>query len=157
MSEFEFTSSVCRVDGGVQPHALPIPHEVSEVLWAEGFKRLLVKFNDRELRRGLQGSRDIGSHIVVGLALLKEMGVREGDEILVSVKPDPDPDRIDVCDELLIAFEQDLPAKERWDTLALGKQRGLAYHVGSAKQEGTRIKRALDVAMKLRTRTLHGD
>lgn len=153
----EFVSRVYRVDGGVQPHALPVPDNFAETLWADGVKRLLVSVNGYELRRALQGSRELGSHIVIGLQFLKEMGVKEGDEVAVRLRPDSNPDQIDICDELMIVLEQDPDAKSRWDGLTKGKQRSLAYHVGGAKQEGIRIKRALDIAMKLRTRTLHGD
>ncbi len=141
----------------MQPHALPVPGDFAEKLWDDGVKRLIVSVNGYKLRRALQGSRELGSHIVVGLQLLKKMGVEEGDEVTVSLQPDSNPDQIDICDELMIVLEQDSDAKSRWDGLTKGKQRSLAYHVGEAKQEGTRIKRALDVAMKLRTRTLHGD
>ncbi len=78
-------------------------------------------------------------------------------ELTVTIEPDPEPNAIDVCDEFLIALEQDPDAMERWEELTPGKQRSLAHHVSSAKREETRIKRALDLAMKLRTRTLHGD
>ncbi len=157
MKAFEFVSQVVRVDGAMEPHGVPVPDEVSESLREAGIGRLLVRINGYEMRRGLQGSRAFGSHLVVGLSLLKEAGVKLGDQVSVVIEPDPDPDSIDICDELLIALEQDPDAKKRWDELSPGKRRGIAYHVSSAKREDTRIKRALDMAMKLRTRTLYGD
>ncbi|MEM9160053.1 MAG: YdeI/OmpD-associated family protein [Verrucomicrobiota bacterium] len=157
MQSFEFESQVVRVEGSISPHAVPVPDEVAEVFWDSGTRRLLVRINGYEMRRGLQGSREFGSHLVVGLSLLKEVGVGLGDVVRVEMEADPNPDEVDVCDELLIALEQDEVARERWGELTPGKKRGLAYHVGSAKREETRIKRALDVAEKLRTRTLYGD
>ncbi len=109
------------------------------------------------MKRALQGGEANGSYLVVGLSLLKEAGVKLGDTVAVEVMPDPEPQEIDLCDEILIVLEQDEAAKARWDTLALGKRRGLAYHVATAKREETRIKRALDIARKLKTRSLHGD
>ena len=38
-----------------------------------------------------------------------------------------------------------------------GRQRGLAYYITSAKTTDTRLKRALEIAHKLRTHTLYGD
>ncbi len=141
----------------MNPHGIPVPDEVAVALRKAGVKRLLVAINGYELRRGLQGSRAFGSHLVVGLSLLKEAGAALGDTVSVVVEPDPEPDAVDVCDEFLIVLEQDPEAKERWETLTAGKQRGIALHVNSGKREETRIKRALDIAMKLRTRTLYGD
>ncbi|MBK1877526.1 YdeI/OmpD-associated family protein [Pelagicoccus mobilis] len=157
MQVYKFKSRVVRVDGAMNPHGIPIPDEVSEALWESATRRLLVRVNGYELRRGLQGSREFGSHIVVGLSLLREAGASLGDAVKVEVEADPNANGIDVCDELLIALEQDKAARDRWESLTLGKQRGLAYHVGSAKREETRIKRALDIAEKLRTGTLSGD
>jgi uncharacterized protein YdeI (YjbR/CyaY-like superfamily) len=88
---------------------------------------------------------------------LREMGVAEGDSVAVEIEPDPEPDRVDVCDELLIALEQDFEAKERWDSFTPGKQRSIELYVSGAKREETRIKRAVDIVEKIRTRTLHGD
>ncbi len=157
MHEYKFESYVCRVDGAMNPHGIPIPTEISDPLWEAGLKRLIVKINGYELRRGLQGSKETGSHIVVGMDLLKEAGVGTKGQVRVEIVPDPNPEEIEVPDELLLALEQDDSANNRWMSLALGKKRSIAYHVSSAKKEETRIRRALDIANKLRTGTLHGD
>lgn len=157
MCVYKFESRVVRVGGTMNPHGIPFPDSVAEELFQNSTKRLIVRINGYEMRRGLQGGAESGSHIVVGLSLLKEVGLELGDSVGVEVSQDPDPGAIDLCDELLIALDQDDAAKERWSQLSLGRQRSLAYHVGSAKREETRIRRALDIALKLRTRTLHGD
>ncbi len=152
-----FESVICRVEGAMQPHGIPIPDEVSEKFWKAGIKRLLVSINGYELRRGLQGSRELGSHLVVGKNLLKQAGVALDDKVSVILSVDPDPNYVEVCEEFLIALEQDAEAKERWEGLTPGMQRSLAHYVNGAKREETRVRRALEMAMKLRTRTLHGD
>lgn len=157
MLQYQFESYVRRVDGAMNPHGIPIPCEISDPLWEAGLKRLIVKINGYELRRGLQGSKEKGSHIVVGRDLLTEAGVGTEDKVRVEIAPDPNPEEIEVPDELLLALEQDDPANDRWMSLAPGKKRSIAYHVSSAKREDTRIKRVLDIANKLRTGTLHGD
>ncbi len=157
MHRYQFDSYVCRVDGAMNPHGIPVPDVVYEPLRKAGVKRLIVTINGYEMKRGLQGSREFGGHIVVGKQLLDKAGVAHDDKVRIVLKADPNPEQIDVPDELLISLEQDKEANRRWESLAPGKRRGLAYHVSSAKREETRIKRALDVAMKLRARTLHGD
>lgn len=157
MHRYKFESFVCRVDGAMNPHGIPVPDEVSELLRKAGVGRIVVKINGYELRRGLQGSKEFGSHIVVGLNLLKEAGLKIGETVCVECEPDPNPEQIDIPEELLIAIEQDGEASERWMSMSPGKKRSIAYHVSSAKREDTRIKRALDITMKLRTGTLYGN
>ncbi len=154
---YTFKSEVVRVEGAMNPHGVPVPDSVAESLRKAGTRRLIVRINGYTMKRGLQGSREYGSHLVVGLDLLKKAGAGLGSVVAVEIEVDPAPDEVDVCDELLIALEQDEAARERWETLTPGKQRGLAYHVSSAKREETRVKRALDIALKLRTNTLYGD
>ena len=48
-------------------------------------------------------------------------------------------------------------AAARFASLTPGRQRSLAYYVDSAKRDATRIRRALDLAHKLKTHTLYGD
>ena len=141
----------------MNPHGIPVPDELARHCRQEGISRLIVTLNGFRMRRGLQGSHELGSHFVVGLNLLEEAGVSPGDTVIIEVEPDPDPDQVDVCDELLIALEQDTEAKARWEALSPGKQRSIAHYVNGAKREETRIKRALEIATKLRTRTLYGD
>ncbi len=157
METFVFKSTVCRMDGGMQPHVIPVPNDVSEKIWQSENRRLIVGINGYELRRALQGSREFGSHIVIGRNLLKEVGVKIGDTVSISIRPDPDPDSVEICDEFLIVLEQDSEANERWEGLTPGMQRSIAHHVNGAKREETRVKRSLDIAMKLKTRTLHRD
>jgi len=141
----------------MNPHGIPVPDNVSATLRDSGVSRLIVTINGYSLRRALQGSKEFGSHIVVGLDLLRQAGAGLGDEVDVQIQQDPHPEHIDLCDELLIALEQDPEAMKKWESMTLGKKRSIAFHVSSAKREETRIKRALDIAMKLRTGSLHGD
>jgi uncharacterized protein YdeI (YjbR/CyaY-like superfamily) len=56
-----------------------------------------------------------------------------------------------------VALEQDEEAAARFYAMTRGRQRSLASYVTSAKREETRVKRAVELAHKLRTRTLYGD
>ena len=93
----------------------------------------------------------------MGVALLKELGLQYGDEIEVELCPDPDPDFVDLGEEFTEVLELDEEAAERFYGFTVGKKRGLAHYVNSAKRSETRIKRALEIAHKLKTYTLYGD
>ncbi|MEM0960990.1 MAG: YdeI/OmpD-associated family protein [Bacteroidota bacterium] len=61
----------------------------------------------------------------------------------VTVAEDPDPDRVDLPDELQAALDLDPVASAAWRALTPGRQRTLAYGVGRAKRPETRVRRAL--------------
>ena len=60
-------------------------------------------------------------------------------------------------EELEEVLRQDAEAFARWQTFTTGKKRSLALYVTTAKRIETRIKRALELAEKIRTNQLHSD
>lgn len=154
---FEFPAPVLRQPDGARYHYLPLPPDIAEAFEAAGVKRVVTQLNGRTIRRAIQGNRDGKRFLVFGLALLRDVGVSPEDLVILSIEPDPEPDRIDVPDELVEALAEDAEAGARFETMTTGQQRGLSYYVESAKRPETRIKRAAEIAYKLRTYTLHGD
>ena len=92
-----------------------------------------------------------------GIQIMKELGIVLGDELMISLDPDPDPDFVELGEEFTEVLELDEEAAARFFSFTPGKQRGLATYVNNAKREETRIKRALEIAHKLKTYTLYGD
>jgi hypothetical protein len=153
----QFHAPVLRLEEGLINHCLPVPDDAAAELLAGGSRRVLATLNGVTFRRAIIGRAD-GSHmLVVGEPLLREIGVRLGDMVEVRLEADPDPDRVDLCEEFLAVLEQDPEAAARFDGMTPGMQRSLALYVNTAKREETRIRRSLELARKLRTRTLHGD
>lgn len=155
--EFVFVTAVDRLNHSFGFHYLRVPDEVADALIASGSRRVIATINGFEVKRALQSSREAGQIIVVGLSILKEAGVELGHPVEVVLWPDPEPDRIDLCEEFETVLEQDPEAAERFFDMTPGMQRSIAMYANSAKRVETRIKRALELAHKLRTRTLHGD
>jgi hypothetical protein len=116
-----------------------------------------VSLNGHTLRRAIQGPKDGERYVLFGVPFLREAGVQEGDVVPIELYPDPDPDYIDLGDEFAEVLEMDEAAAARFYSMTPGRQRSLAYYVNSAKREETRIKRALELAHKLKTNTLYGD
>lgn len=138
-------------------HYLPIPDDIGEELWSSGVRRVIATLNGRAYRRALSGRKDGGRCLIVGEPLLKEIGARLNDMVDIILKADPDPDAVDICEEFSAVLKQDEAAAARFHSMSPGKQRSLVLYVTSAKREETRIKRALELARKLRTYTLSGD
>lgn len=152
-----FTATVVRLDSGARHHVIPVPEELAAKLKAAKARRLVVRINGQPLKRALQNHADGGSFILLGQPLLSELGLKRGSVVVVEIRPDPTPDRLDVPEEFALVLAQDAAARARWETFTVGRQRSLLYYVASAKQEATRIKRSVELATKIRAHTLHGD
>ncbi len=152
-----FPATVVRLETGMRYHALPVPDDVAAKFKAAGVRRLLATVNGHEWKRALQNHADGGSYIILGKDLLKACGLRIGSSALVTLAPDPEPGELEIPEPFALVLAQDAAARARWDTFPIGRRRSLLHHIASAKQESTQIKRSLELAEKIRTRTLYGD
>ena len=155
--DYHFAAPVLRLDDGFRYHYLPLPDDVADELQAEGVRRLTGTLNGHPFRRAIQGRRDGTRFLILGQSLLRDVGAGYGDTVAVVLRPDPDPDHVELGEELAAVLEQDEEAGARFYGLTPGRQRSLASYVTGAKRVETRVKRALELAHKLRTRTLYGD
>lgn len=138
-------------------HYLPVPDEVAHALREAGTRRVVGTLNGVPFRRALHGIGTGEFQFLIGQDVVREIGAAFGETVEVVVMPDPDPDYIEVPEELVAALDADPEAKDRWETFTVGQQRGYALHVSQAKRPTTREKRALDLAHKIRTYTLYED
>ncbi len=152
-----FSTRIERLETGMRYHVVPVPEEVSGSFLDAGHRRVLATINGHETRRAFQGPKDGGRYLVLGKAELKAAGVALGDVVTVSLVPDPEPDAIDLTPEFIEALKQDEAARERWESFPRGRQRSLAHYLTSPKRAETRLRRAIEIAEKLRTYTLYGD
>lgn len=137
-------------------HVVPVPAEVAEALLAAGTRRVVAVLNGHAVRRALT-SHDGGTVLMLGRDTLRAIGVAEGDTVFADVSPDPEPDRVDLGDEFEAALAADPEAAERFFSFTPGRQRSMAMYVTGAKRPETRVRRAFELAHKLRTHTLYGD
>lgn len=138
-------------------HYAPLPLDISDAFESAGVRRVIVTLNGLEIRRAIMGRKDGERHVLLGIPFLRKARIKEGDMAHLEIRRDPAPDTIDLGEEFTEVLEMDEEASERFYAMTPGKQRSLAYYVTSARREETRIKRALALAHKLRTHTLHGD
>ena len=151
----KFKSRIERIETGIRMHVIPVPAEVADKLRCTN--RVIISIHGVELKRAVQGKKSGSPYITVGKSQLTDLRLRLGSEVSVILKEDPNPTSIDFAAELLEALRQDAQAKQRWDTFTLGKQRSLNHYVATAKQEDTRIRRAVELVKKVRTHTLASD
>jgi len=152
-----FSAPVLVHVGGSTQHYVPVPDNVARAVFESGTRRLIVRLNGHRERRAMHNIRGIGSAIILSKRLMREITLTYGDFVDVELRVDPEPDFVEMCEELRIALEQDQEAAERFYAMTPGRRRSLAHYANSAKRVETRIKRSLELAYKLRTRTLSGD
>lgn len=155
---FRFTSQLVRLESALgKYHVLPVPDDVAAAWKAAKVRRLVGTIDGQPVKRALQSHADGGSFLILGRPLLQDIGLTLKSIARCEIGPDPKPDELDLPEELLAALEQDEEARVRWESFTLGRRRSLASYVISARQEPTRIKRALELTYKIRTQTLYGD
>lgn len=156
--EYDFPAPVLKMtDRNPAYHFLPVPPEIAEELVDAGTRRVIADLNGTEVRRYLFSHADGEWAIIVGLPKLREAGISPGDMVIVGLRPDPDPDHVEICEEFRVALEQDPEARDRFESFTTGKQRSLVHYINSAKRSSTRVRRSLQMCEKIRTRTLHSD
>lgn len=120
-------------------------------------KRVIMTGPDGEdLHRALQLRKDGYALIMLSKAVLKSWKKEVGDLVTVKIRPDDTEFGMPMPEEFKVTLEMDPEAAEAFNALNPGRKRGLLHYAGSPKTEASRIKRALELAEKLRTGTLHG-
>ena len=158
MAEHQFEDFLTKQDFGfLNHHYLTIPPEVADDFASRDVRRVIASFNGKEYRRAINGRKDGEKLLILGNSILRDLKLKMGDRVKVILRDDPNPDEIELGEEFEEVLEQDDEAAARWATFTPGKQRGLCYYINSGKRVETRIKRALEIAEKIRTHTLYGD
>ena len=154
---FRFASNVVRLEQGMPFHALPVP-DAAALAWKKAkVRRLIGTINGHPIKRALMNHAGSGSFLIVSRKLMKQAGIGLKTPALLAFRPDPAPDQLDVPAEFRLVLDQDPAARARWETFTTGRRRSLLVYITGAKTEPTRIKRAVELARKIRTHTLHGD
>lgn len=138
-------------------HIAPVPDEIAAAWKKAKVRRLVGTLNGVPVKRALQNHADGGSFIMLGRPLLKEAGAGPKSTVMFVLGPDPTPDELEVPAELVTALDHDPEAKARWDGFTVGRKRSLLHYVTSAKQEATRIRRAVELTRMLSSYGLSTD
>lgn len=155
MPEFdhEFIAPVLLTRGGMTPHKVPLPAEVGGPLGEAGVRRIVGTLDGEPFRLALHRSRDGFSFLALSRDRMRRLGLEAGALVEVALSADPDPDHVDLGDELAAALDADAGARAVWDGLTPGTRRALAHAVTSAKRPATRQGRAADLTGRLRDGT----
>lgn len=119
--EHEFLAPVLLTRGGVTPHKIPLPNEVAAPLREAKVRRIIGTLNGVPFRLALHRDRSEGfSFIALGKGRMKDLGVEQGALVEVSLSADPNPDHVDLGDELEAALNASPGGREVWEALTPG-------------------------------------
>lgn len=139
-------------------HCLVVPPAIAAEMKTRRLRRLIGTFNGVPFNLALQNrAGEAIRYLGLSRQTLRALKARAGDVIAVVCQPDETPDDIALAEELYEVFQLEPEAAARFYALTPGRRRSMAHYVSSAKGIDTRIKRALELAYKLRTNTLYGD
>lgn len=130
-----------------------VPQEIVDQLPAGSRIRTKGTVQGVEFALAIQNLGTGEKYFTTSKGLLKQAGLLEGQMAHFQFEL-ADPDELHVPVEMEEMLLQDIEAKSIWDTFTSGKKRSLLHYVSSAKSSDTRIKRALDLCMKMKTNTL---
>jgi hypothetical protein len=126
-----------------------VPLAVVEALGGKSLRRVTGTLNGHPIRLGLLPMSTGERYLMVNKDLCHAAGVQLGQRVCVSLAPDPDPDHVDLPQELAEALAAWPEAAAAFEAYSPSHRRGIAYHVSTAKQAGTRARRAVEIAERL--------
>jgi antitoxin component of MazEF toxin-antitoxin module len=128
-----------------------VPEEVVEALGGKAVKRVVCTLNGHQLRRGLLPMRTGERYLMVSKALRKELNLQPGTEVSVTVAADPNPDQVDLPEELVEGLAEWPEAEAAFQRLTPGRQRNLVHYIEQAKRPETRAQRVVNLLHQLAT------
>lgn len=150
------TEGYIRQTSGGRGHYLELDYKRAEQFIANHDKRVILRIGEHSYHRALQMRKDGYALITLSKSLLKENGIRVGDRIACRISKDESQYGMDFPGEFREVLAQDDEARTIFEALRPGLQRGVLHYVASAKSTDSRIKRALEIAEKMKTGRLHG-
>ena len=128
---------------------LVVPAGVLEALGSQAAKRVIATIHGRAWRLGLLPLAGGGRYLLLNKDVCKALNIGLGQELKIGIEPDPDPDHVDVPDELAEALAAWPEAETVFSNYSGAHRRAMARLVAEAKQRETRVRRAVTLTERL--------
>jgi antitoxin component of MazEF toxin-antitoxin module len=126
-----------------------VPEAAWQAVGGKATKRVVATLNGHAERLGLLPLEGGGRYLMLRKDLCQHLGVAIGQEIEVSLAPDPDPDHVDLPDELAEALGAWPEAETAFHKQNGAMRRAMARKVADAKRPETRARYAVELAERL--------
>ena len=147
-----FTSVMEKFDSNLWGFHFCVSAEIGNNFVTEGNdRRVICMLNEKqEFQCALMPKGDDHFFINVNKKLRDSLKLTIGSQVSVSLKKDESEYGLPMPEELKELLKQDEEGDKLFHTLTIGKQRTLLYIVGSVKDTGKRISRALAIVNHLK-------
>lgn len=131
-------------------HYVRVPMDVSVFFGGgKGRVRVLGTMNGVAIDRALIPDGEGGHEIIIGTDVRKKTKAEPGQRVTFNIYRNPEPDEINIPEELTAAIEMEPEAVRKFAKMTPGMKRNMAYWVNSGKLPETRAKRAVEILRRL--------
>ena len=126
-----------------------VPDHAWQAVGGKATKRVIATLNGHAERLGLLPQEGGGRYLLLRKELCQRLGLAIGQELTVSLAPDPSPDHVDLPDELAEALAAWPEAEAAFHAHTGAMRRAMARKVADAKRPDTRARYAVELAERL--------
>jgi hypothetical protein len=126
-----------------------VPEQAWQALGGKAAKRVVATLNGHAERLGLLPLEGGGRYLMLRKELCQRLGLVIGQEVAVQLAPDPNPDHVDLPDELAEALAAWPEAEASFLAQSGAMRRAIARKVADAKRPDTRARYAVELAERL--------
>lgn len=147
----QFSASVIRLESNVWSLGFEVPAEIAREYEGKEYKRVVCSLNGvYEFHCALMPMGSGKYFINVNKEIQTKLGIKEGDRVSASIKPDESKYGLPMPEELEELLGMDAEGNQLFHSLTPGKQRNLIHIVSVPKTAETRIKKALVIVEYLK-------
>jgi len=128
---------------------LVVPDAAWLAVGGKAAKRVVATLNGHAERLGLLPQEGGGRYLMIRKELCQKLGLAIGQEVTVGLAPDPNPDHVDLPDELAEALAAWPEAEAAFQAQSGAMRRAIARKVADAKRPETRARYAVELAERL--------
>ena len=126
-----------------------VPDAVWLAVGGKATKRVIATLNGHTELLGLLPQEGGGRYLMVRKDLCQQLDLAIGQELTVTLAPDPNPDHVDLPDELAEALAAWPEAETAFQAQSGAMRRAIARKVADAKRPETRARYAVELAERL--------
>ncbi|GAB3638410.1 hypothetical protein GCM10027422_40000 [Hymenobacter arcticus] len=126
-----------------------VPEATWQALGGKATKRVVATLNGHAERLGLLPQAGGGRYLLLRKELCERLGLKIGQTLTVSLVPDPNPDYVDLPEELAEALAAWPEAETAFLHHTGAMRRAMARKVADAKRPETRARYAVELAERL--------
>jgi len=149
MEKTSFKAVLENFDTKLWQYHFPVPENIAQKFIEKENRRIIGQIKNIRFHAALMKSKDYW-FILINQKLREQLGLQEGDCIIMEIEKDHSEFGHEMPAELQILLEQDDEGNQFFRSLTKGKQRSLVYIVTKVKNTNSRLNKALAIVDHLK-------